>query len=263
MCHMETQSLGPNDGTLPWRMLRLVYLDNISFGGRITDLLDIVEVGQAFKQESMGKKYDDFLTSMEVHGLKQDEIAGMKSLITQHKENSLRNLSATIIASALVLSHSHLDHSLNLLLMVSVYSNWESWAARILNGDKARYSLAEALQFDLKKEKNRARLAFLKNLKQKSILERNRTLLTKVGVFAAASSEKRIAEAALASFDAARHGVVHANELVREDFTESAPQDFRSIFSHVENLCQSVCEFCEYDWDNLTDPTFEEEHVEQ
>jgi hypothetical protein len=256
---MQTQLTSLSDRTLSWRMLRLVYMDNISFGGRITDLLDIVEAGQSSKQVSLDKKYDDLLSLIQSRGMTEDELDSVRLILDQHKEISIKNISATIIASALVLSHSHLDHSLNRLLTVSVYTNWPSWAYHVLRNDNARYTLAEALQLDSKKEKNRATLAFLRRLEQKSVCERNQTLLARVGRFATASSERRIPASDLKTFDHARHGVIHKNHVTRASFTEEAPQDFKSIFGHVENLCQSVCEACGFDWENLTDPVFEDE----
>ncbi len=232
-------------------MLRLVLIDNGSYRTRIQDLIDVVEVAQAFKRESLAKKWDDIFASAVLAQIEPEHLEILRDWVDKHKENSVQNISTTVAASAVVLSHTHLDYSLNRLLAVSVQSDWKSWADQVLKEDKARYSLAEVLRFDQEKERNRAACAFLKRLEHKSIPDRNALLLTKVGRYALQSENPRMSNDALKAFDGGRHGVIHQNHLTRTDFADIAPKDFLAVFKHIENLVESVCEACAFDWENL------------
>ena len=221
---------------------------------RINTLIAAIQVAHDFtiqKSVASSASAREFLNNSDVEDSVRQAI---NKLFDEAPASSATDLASSMRAAALILSHSHLDHSLNMLLFTCIFMDWPWWAERVAKSDAKKFSLLEAMQFDLNRERQRATLAYVNKQKQVSVPNRSDLLLKHVGAHGRSSELRRMSDAELKVFDERRHGIIHANKLLFGSINEEEEIQYTAALDHVENLTHSVADKLSINWDEITYP---------
>ncbi len=233
-------------------ILRAAHRQTVQSRIQIEDLFEAIEVAHSFTRNRISDQFESLKRFFSKQPTANDIQLEFNNLVDRIWEDRALTVPTAMRAAAIILAHSHADASLNNLLAVCVYNDWEYWSSRVAKRSKRTFSLVEVLKLNTASLVSSETLNFLNASKHKSLPNRSEMILAHVGKFGRDSAASRMSGSDLKEFDEKRHAIVHQNLAQREKIQADWPAACIGILDHLENLNESVGEMLDLNWREIT-----------